>query len=107
VSVEGFNGTNGARSRTHDHRLRRRPEVVKAHAAQKVTVGDGGRREEAVIARDEVVGREHAREVVTERLGGDAGRFILGVQDTLDFAAESLQCGGRNDALGRPQRPRR
>ena len=76
----------GARLRAHDEGLGGRAVVVVADALEQLAVGDAGRGEEAVVPRDEVVGREHLVEVVAgvERRG--ALVLVAGPQPTLDLA---------------------
>ena len=71
-AMDAVHLADGPRQRAHDEALGRRAVVVEPHAAQQLAVGDPRRREEAVVAADEVVGREHLVEVVAERLGGSA-----------------------------------
>src|SRR2546427_126435 len=59
------------------------------------------RREEDVVARDEIVGREHAAEVVAGVGGGATLVLVAGPEPTVDGAAQRLQ-GTRGDhAFGR------
>ena len=102
VAVEGLDGAHRARLGAHHHRLGRRAEVGEAHALQEVAVGDGRRREVAVVALDEVVGREDSVNVVALGLGEGPLGLAAGVQDALDLSAEALERGGGDDALGSP-----
>src|ERR1017187_569835 len=100
VTVEGFDGAHGARSRAHDEGLRSGAKIVEAHAAQEITIGDGGRGEVAVVARHEVIVAQHSVEVVAEGFGESAFVIVARMQDALYLATESLQGGGRDDAFG-------
>ena len=64
-------------------------------------VGDAGGGEEHVVAGDEVVGRQHALDVVAAVEQGPALLVVARVQAALDRAAEALQGGGGDHALGR------
>ena len=76
-------------------------KVVEANAAQEVTVGNGGHREEAVITSNQVAVREHTIEVVPRRNGGSTLLGVTGPEATLDLTTESLEGGGGNDAFWR------
>ena len=90
-----------ARAPAHDQRLRRRAGGVEAHAAHEVAVGHAGGREEAVLARDEILGREHALEVVARVARVLRLVVVARPQASEHRAADAADGGGREHALGR------
>jgi hypothetical protein len=78
-----------------------RAAAAVAHAAQQLAVGDAGRDEEHVVAGDEVVGGEHAVEVVPGVERALALLVVRGQSRPWIDAAEALHGAGRDDALGR------
>jgi hypothetical protein len=92
-----------ARARAHHQRLGRgSAAALVAHALQDVAVGDAGRREEHVLAGDEVVAVEHFGQVVAGLDGGRALLVVARPQASQQLAADALDRGRRDHALGRP-----
>src|SRR5215207_8833682 len=60
----GGDAPNGARAGPHHDRLRLDALAADSHAAQEDAAGDAGRRDEDIVARNQIVGRQHAVEVV-------------------------------------------
>src|SRR3984957_17137312 len=89
--MERFDSANGARARTHHHRLRRRTEVMEPDAAQKVTVGYRRGGEEAVVTRDKIVGRQDACEVVAQSFGHASLLLVARDQHALDLTPETFR----------------
>src|SRR5207248_1548016 len=99
--VAGVDQPDGARLRPHDERLRGGAVAVVVHAPEQLAVGDAGGREEAVVAGDEVVDREHAVDVVAAGDGGLPLVVVARPQPALHVAAHALEGGGGHHALGR------
>jgi hypothetical protein len=76
-----------------------------AHALEQVAVRDPGGGEEHVVPGHEVLGREHAGEVVALLESGGALGVVAGPQAAEDLAAEALERAGRDHALGRAADP--
>ena len=92
--------------RAHDDRLgRRRRAAAVADALQDVAVGDAGGREEAVVAADEVVLVQLAVEVVAGVERGLALVVVARPEAADEAAADRLDRGGGDDALGRAADP--
>src|SRR4051812_32884887 len=82
---------DGARARAHDERLRRRAAgALVADTLEHVAVGDAGRREEAVVGGDEVVGGELTLEVVALLERRAALLVVARPQPPDDLAAHRL-----------------
>src|SRR5690625_4331068 len=75
---------DGAATRAHDDRLRRGCSRSKTYALHQLAVGDARGDEEAVVAGYEVVGRQHAVEVVAGGGGALAPLLAGGPQATLE-----------------------
>src|SRR5271154_6720754 len=74
-----------------------------AYAADEVAVGDSRRHKDDIIAAGEVVEREHAVDVAEAHPPG-AVRFLgtSRLEPPHEAAPQTLERGGREDALGRP-----
>ena len=95
-----LNGTHGTRGGTHNQRLGGHNVLAVANAAQQLTVGDTGCGKEAVVAGDQVVGGQHAVEVVA----GFQRLFTLCLvgrcQAALDNATGCLDSARCDNAFG-------
>src|SRR6476646_9396822 len=81
-AVRGLQRTHGARLGAHHERVRAGTTVLVADAAQKV------------------VQQQHPVEVVAGFDGGPALVVVPRPQLALELAAQALECGGREHALG-------
>src|SRR4051794_3314424 len=88
-----------ARARAHRQRLREHATRPVADAGQQLAAGHAGGGEEDVLAGDEVVGRQHAVEVVAGVQGRLALLLVARIQPAVDGAVEALQGAGGDDAL--------
>jgi len=67
---------------------------------EEVAVGDAGRREEDVVARDEVVGVEHGADVVAGGDGGGALVVVARPEPPLDLAPTHLRAAAASTPSG-------
>src|SRR5690242_5261968 len=103
--MRGLERADGAGLRAHDQRGRERASRAVSHATEQVAVGDSGGGEEDVLAPDQVVGREDLLEVVS-RVDGSLRLLVVSrPQPAHELAAEALEGGRREDALGRSADP--
>src|SRR5829696_193826 len=99
--VVGGDPSHGAGAGAHYDRLRLDPSAADAHAAEERAAGDAGRGDEDVVARDEVVGRQHAVDVVAGVEQLLPLHVVARPEPALDRAAHALDRRGGDDALGR------
>src|SRR5690606_4137494 len=100
-AVEGVDHPDGAALGAHHDRLGVRAAAAVSHTAQEVAVGDSGCGEEDVVPANQVVGVQHAIQVVA--LGDRLLPLLLIArpQLRLNGAANALEGTGSDDALRR------
>src|SRR5207342_2228447 len=98
--MASVDAADGAGAGAHDQRLGRGAGAAVADALEDVAVGHAGGREEDVVARAEVVGGEHAVEVVAGVDGGLALAVVTGPEAAEQLPAHRLEGGGGEHALG-------
>src|SRR5438270_10359057 len=98
--MAGVDATDRSRLRPHHQRLSERPGVVVPDAAEQLSVGDTGRGEEAVVAANQVVGRQDGVEIVTGGQGRPTLVVVARPQAALELAAHALEGGSGDDSLG-------
>src|SRR5262249_1797923 len=91
---------HGAGAGAHYQRFGGRPFAAVADPLEDVAVGDAGGGEEDVLARAEVVGCEHAVEVVAGVERGAPLLVVPGPQPAQQLAAHRLQRRRREHPLG-------
>src|SRR5680860_1378156 len=99
--VGGVDLADRPRLRAHHQTLRRRAVTPVAHPLEQVAVGDARRGEEHVLARDEIVGPEHAVEVVAGVECGAPFVVVAGPEATDDLSTERFERRGRDHPFGR------
>src|SRR5690625_3134131 len=104
-AVLGFDGAHGPGGRAHHDRFGDHVGGVVAHAAQQVAVGDAGGGEVAVVGGDQIVGGQHALQIVAGVDGLLSFLVVLGGEPALEHAAGGLDGAGGDDALGGAAQP--
>src|SRR5690625_1530981 len=99
-AVLGFDGAHGPGGRAHHDRFGDHVGGVVAHAAQQVAVGDAGGGEVAVVGGDQIIGGQHALQIVAGVDGLLSFLVVLGGEPALEHAAGGLDGAGGDDALG-------
>src|SRR5574337_1008507 len=90
-----------SRLRTHDETLRAGAVTPVTNAAQQLAVGEPGSREEHVVARHEIVEREHFADVVARIERSLAFIVVARPQPALNSATETLERARGDDTLRR------
>jgi len=100
-TVTSFDESYRSRQRPHDETLSGGTTGVEAHAVQQFTVGHAGGGEEAVVSANQIVGGEHAIEVVALGDRGISLGLVSSPQLALDLAPHAFEGSGGCDTLGR------
>src|SRR5262249_49506880 len=97
----GGDAPHGAALRTHHDRLRLDALGTRARAAEQRAARDTGRGDEHVVARNEIIRREHPVDVVPGLDELHALRLVTWPELALDGAAEALDRRRRDHSLRR------